>query len=81
MKTSGKVMLTVTALASASLAQAAPLRPIQATCLGMPNAVSRAAAEVGERRITAGGCCDGQLRCSQFLATTTAVRPPVKHRS
>lgn len=83
MKTLGKVMLTVAASASMSLAmaaQATSLRPVQSTCTAKPDAVSRVVDRAGPA-MRSSGCCDGRMRCSQFLATTTVVRPLVNHRT
>lgn len=89
MKTLGKVMLTVAASASMSLAmaaqavstaQAASPRPVQGTCTAKPDAVSRVVDRAGPATRSS-GCCDGRMRCSQFLATTTVVRPLVNHRT
>ena len=63
------VLVAVSLCAIASTAHAAS--PPLPSCLAMRSGVSRVAVTVADPA----QCCNGRLRCAQFLSTNRVVRP------
>lgn len=79
MQTAIKILLSVACATLPSIAGGQAMS-IHTTCTTRPGVLAHISTLAGTP-IGQIGCCDGQLRCSQFLATTIVVRPPSNHRS
>jgi hypothetical protein len=65
------LMMTLASFSFALSAHATSLSGAEHTCIAVRDGVSHVAAMVADPA----DCCTGRMQCSQYLSTTTLVRP------